>query len=51
MRNNYIIRCEVEVNASNDDVALELLQDILNIGGLTLHRWVDTTLNERESNE
>jgi hypothetical protein len=49
MKSYYIIQCEIEVEASNDDMALTLLQDTLGFSGFTMTRWIDTTLSERES--
>ena len=49
MKSYYIIQCEIEVEASNDDMALTLLQDTLGFSGFQMTRWIDTTLSERES--
>jgi len=49
MKSYYVIQCEIEVEATNDDMALTLLQDTLGFSGFTMTRWIDTTLTERES--
>jgi hypothetical protein len=50
IKSYYIIQCEIEVEASNDDMALTLLQDTIGFSGFNMVRWIDTTLSERESN-
>jgi hypothetical protein len=49
MKSFYIIQCEIEVEASDDDMALALLQDTIGFSGFKMVRWIDTTLSERES--
>jgi hypothetical protein len=49
MKSYYIIQCEIEVEASDDDMALTLLQDTIGFSGFTMTRWIDTRLSERES--
>lgn len=49
MKSYYIIQCEIEVEASDDDTALALLQDTIGFSGFTMIRWIDTRLSERES--
>jgi hypothetical protein len=49
MKSYYVIQCEIEVEASNDDMALTLLQDTIGFSGFTMTRWIDTRLSERES--
>lgn len=49
MKSYYVIQCEIEVEATNDDMALTLLQDTLGFSGFTMTRWIDTRLSERES--
>jgi hypothetical protein len=52
MKTYYKIQCEIEVEASDDDVALAILTDAINLyPGVSLHRWIDTTLYEREYDE
>ena len=51
MKSYYIVQCEIEVEASDDDMALTLLQDTIGFSGFSMHRWIDTRLSERESNE
>ena len=50
MKSYYIIQCEIEVEASDDDMALTLLQDTIGFSGFKMIRWIDVTLSERESN-
>jgi hypothetical protein len=50
MKSYYIVQCEIEVEASDDDMALTLLQDTIGFSGFNMHRWIDTRLSERESN-
>lgn len=50
MKSYYIIQSEIEVEASDDDMALTLLQDTIGFSGFTMIRWIDTRLSERESN-
>jgi len=50
MKSYYIIQCEIEIEASNDDDALWLLQDTIGFSGFKMIRWIDTQLSERESN-
>ena len=50
MKSYYIIQCEIEVEASNDDMALALLIDTIGFSGFKMTRWIDTKLSERESN-
>jgi hypothetical protein len=50
MKSYYIIQSEIEVEASDDDTALTLLQDTIGFSGFKMVRWIDTTLSERESN-
>lgn len=49
MKSFYIIQCEIEVEASDDDTALALLQDTIGFSGFKMVRWIDTKLSERES--
>lgn len=49
MKSYYVIQCEIEVEASDDDMALTLLQDTIGFSGFTMTRWIDTQLSERES--
>ena len=49
MKSYYIIQSEIEVEASDDDTALALLQDTIGFSGFTMVRWIDTRLSERES--
>ncbi len=49
MKSFYIIQCEIEVEASDDDMALALLQDTIGFSGFTMVRWIDTRLSEREN--
>jgi hypothetical protein len=49
MKSYYIIQSEIEVEASNDDTALALLQDTIGFSGFKMVRWIDTRLSERES--
>jgi hypothetical protein len=49
MKSYYIIQSEIEVEASDDDTALTLLQDTIGFSGFTMVRWIDTKLSERES--
>lgn len=49
MKSFYIIQCEIEVEASDDDTALALLQDTVGFSGFKMVRWIDTKLSERES--
>ena len=49
MKSYYIIQCEIEVEASDDDTALALLQDTIGFSGFSMVRWIDTQLSERES--
>lgn len=49
MKSFYIIQCEIEVEASDDDMALALLLDTINFSGFKMVRWIDTKLSERES--
>ena len=51
MKSYYIIQCEIEVEASDDDMALTLLQDTIGFSGFKMVRWIDTQLSERESTE
>jgi hypothetical protein len=50
IKSYYIIQSEIEVEASNDDMALTLLQDTIGFSGFNMVRWIDTRLSERESN-
>lgn len=49
MKSYYIIQSEIEVEASDDDTALALLQDTIGFSGFSMVRWIDTRLSERES--
>lgn len=49
MKSFYTIQCEIEVEASDDDMALALLMDTVSFSGFKMIRWIDTTLSERES--
>lgn len=49
MKSFYIIQSEIEVEASDDDTALALLQDTIGFSGFNMVRWIDTKLSERES--
>lgn len=49
MKTYYIIQSEIEVEASDDDMALTLLQDTIGFSGFTMTRWIDTRLSEREN--
>jgi hypothetical protein len=49
MKSYYIIQSEIEVEASDDDTALALLQDTIGFSGFKMVRWIDTRLTERES--
>ncbi len=49
MKSYYIVQCEIEIEASDDDMALTLLQDTIGFSGFTMTRWIDTRLSERES--
>ena len=49
MKSYYIIQSEIEVEASDDDTALALLQDTIGFSGFNMVRWIDTRLSERES--
>jgi hypothetical protein len=49
MKSYYVIQCEIEVEATDDDMALTLLQDTIGFSGFTMTRWIDTQLSERES--
>lgn len=49
MKSFYIIQCEIEVEASDDDMALSLLQDTIGFSGFKMVGWMNTTLSERES--
>jgi hypothetical protein len=49
MKSFYIIQCEIEVEASDDDMALALLLDTIGFSGFKMVRWIDTQLSERES--
>lgn len=51
MKSYYIIQCEIEVEASDDDMALTLLQDTIGFSGFKMVGWMNTTLSERESTE
>lgn len=48
MKSYYIIQSEIEVEASDDDTALALLQDTIGFSGFKMIRWIDVTLSERE---
>ena len=48
MKSYYIIQSEIEVEASDDDMALTLLQDTIGFSGFKMIRWIDTQLSERE---
>ena len=50
MKSYYIIQSEIEVEASDDDTAMWLLQDTIEFSGFKMIRWIDTRLSERESN-
>lgn len=49
MKSFYIIQCEIEVEASDDDMAFSLLQDTLGFSGFKMVGWINTRLSERES--
>jgi hypothetical protein len=49
MKDYYTIQCEIEVEASDDDMALALLLDTIGFSGFKMVRWIDTQLSERES--
>jgi len=49
MKSYYIIQCEIEVEASDDDMALTLLQDTIGFSGFKMVGWISTQLSERES--
>jgi hypothetical protein len=51
MKSYYIIQSEIEVEASDDDMALALLLDTIGFSGFNMVRWIDTRLSERESND
>jgi hypothetical protein len=48
MKSYYIIQCEIEVEANDDDTALSLLIDTIGFSGFKMIRWIDTSLSERE---
>lgn len=48
MKSFYIIQCEIEVEASDDDTALALLIDTIGFSGFKMIRWIDTQLSEGE---
>jgi hypothetical protein len=48
IKSYYVVQCEIEVEASNDDMALTLLQDTIGFSGFKMIRWIDVTLSERE---
>ena len=48
MKSFYVIQCEIEVEASDDDTALALLIDTIGFSGFKMIRWIDTQLSERE---
>lgn len=50
MKSYYVIQCEIEVEASDDDMALAILLDTIGFSGFKMVRWIDTQLSERESN-
>lgn len=49
MKSFYTIQCEIEVEASDDDMALALLLDTISFSGFKMVRWIDTKLSEKES--
>ncbi len=52
MKNYYTIQCEIEVEASDDDMALALLLDTIGFSGFKMVRWIDTQLTrETEEND
>jgi hypothetical protein len=51
MKSYYIIQCEIEVEASDDDTAFALLQDTIGFSGFKMVGWINTRLTERESTE
>ena len=52
MKDYYIIQCEIEVEAIDDDMALALLLDTIGFSGFRMVRWIDTRLNrETETND
>ena len=51
MKSYYIIQSEIEVEASDDDMALALLLDTIGFSGFNMVCWIDTRLSERESND
>jgi hypothetical protein len=51
MKSYYIIQCEIEVEASDDDMAFTLLQDTIGFSGFKMVGWISTQLSERESTE
>lgn len=48
MKSFYVIQCEIEVEASDDDTALALLIDTIGFSGFKMIRWIDTQLSEGE---
>lgn len=54
MKQDYLVQCFVEANASNDDDAVNMVADACKIYGLTFVGWRSVTLNDsikkRESN-
>ena len=50
MKSYYIIQCEIEVEASDDDMALALLLDTIGFSGFKMVRWIDTRLTRETAN-
>lgn len=48
MKSYYVIQSEIEVEATDDDMALALLQDTIGFSGFKMVRWIDVKLSERE---
>ena len=50
MKDYYTIQCEIEVEASDDDMALALLLDTIGFSGFRMVRWIDTRLTKETAN-
>lgn len=54
MKTYYDITCSIRVEASDPDIAIEILKDMLSIGSMSMTQWYHTDwseqLTEKESN-
>lgn len=49
--NKYIVKCYVEVEAKDDDAAINMIADACKIYGLTFRGWYQVKLNNSKEKE